>query len=157
MNKKPIELHLIQGTKNRMTRDIPAMLPDNIRNRIPAAPWGEDPAKWDKQQFIADTADFLFNAYGIGNDQDQHIITMLADQMDTYVQCVAAIRKSGLVTKFNNGATVGQNPYLLVKNKSAALIIQMMGELGLTPRGRLAINKSEDDSAVAKLMRGPGS
>lgn len=156
MNKKPLELHLIDGTAHRIKKEKPVMLPDSIRSRIPAAPWGQDPKLWDRDQFITDTAEFLFTVYGIGNAQDQHLLSVLADHMDTYVICVAAIRKVGVVTKFNNGATVGPNPYVSVRNKTTTLMIQLMNELGLTPRGRLAANKTEEDSPIAKLMRGPG-
>lgn len=154
MNKKPPELHLIDGTKPR-DRAMPVMLPEKMRNRIPAAPWASDPSQWNRQKFIEETSDFLFNAYGIGNDQDQHMLSMLADHMETYIKCMAAINKSGLITKFNNGLTVGPNPYLSIKNKATTLIIQMMNELGLTPRGRLSINKAEDESSVSHFMRGP--
>lgn len=154
MNKKPPELHLIDGTVTR-SREMPVMLPETIRCRIPVAAWGEDPSKWDRQKFIEDTADFLFKAYGIGNAQDQHILSVLADHMDTYVSCVDAIRKAGPVTRNNNGATVGPNPYLSVRNKTTTLIIQLMNELGLTPRGRLSTSNADDDSPLDKLMRGP--
>ena len=80
---------------------------------------------------------------------------MLAGYMDTYISCSKAIAKSGIVTKFNNGATVGPNPYLTIKNKTQVIIIQLMNELGLTPRGRLCAGKTESNSPMSIFMQGP--
>ena len=60
-----------------------------------------------------------------------------------------------MVTKFNNGQTVGPNPYISIRNKTMSLIIQLMNELGLTPRSRLSAGKMEEDTPLSKLMRGP--
>ena len=35
------------------------------------------------------------------------------------------------------------------------LIIQIMNELGLTPRSRLSSGKAESDSPVAQFLKGP--
>lgn len=71
------------------------------------------------------------------------------------MQCNKAIAKGGLISSFNNGRTIGSNPYLTVRNKTTPLIIQLMNELGLTPRSRLASNKLENETPQAQLMRGP--
>ncbi len=131
------------------------MLPDNLKKRIPKAEWVDNPEAWDKIQFIEETAEFLYNVYGIGNDQDKHTLAMLADHIDTYVKCTDAIKRGGIVSKFNDGKTVGPNPYLSVRNKTMTLIIQLMNELGLTPRSRLSAGKQEEDSPVAQFLKGP--
>lgn len=156
MNKKPPELHLIDGTKPRgkSTQNL-ASIPETIKKRIPKAEWLDNPEAWDKDQFIKDTSDFLYEVYGIGNDQDKLTLAMLADHVETYVQCTIGIKKAGIVTKFNNGANVGASPFLLVRNKTTTLIIQLMNELGLTPRGRLSLTKPSEDNDVAKFLRGP--
>jgi P27 family predicted phage terminase small subunit len=115
----------------------------------------DNPASWDKGKFIEETSEFLYEVYGIGNDQDKHTLAMLADHIDTYVKCTMAINKGGIVTTFNNGQTVGPNPYLSVRNKTMTLIIQIMNELGLTPRSRLAAGKAEENSPVAQFLKGP--
>lgn len=153
MNKKPPELHLVDGTTPR--KGMPTALPDNIKKRIPKAEWVDNPDAWNKSRFIQETSDFLYEVYGIGNDQDKHTLAMLADHIDTYVQCTKAIKKGGIVTSFNNGQTIGPNPYLTVRNKMMTLIIQLMNELGLTPRSRLSAGKSEENSPVAQFLRGP--
>jgi P27 family predicted phage terminase small subunit len=153
MNQKPPELHLVDGTTPK--RGMPKMLPDNLKKRIPKAEWVDNPEAWDKIQFIEETAEFLYNVYGIGNDQDKHTLAMLADHIDTYVKCTDAIKRGGIVSKFNDGKTVGPNPYLSVRNKTMTLIIQLMNELGLTPRSRLSAGKQEEDSPVAQFLKGP--
>jgi P27 family predicted phage terminase small subunit len=153
MNKKPPELHLVDGTTPR--KGMPNALPDNLKKRIPRAEWVDNPDAWDKSRFIEETSNFLYEVYGIGNDQDKHTLAMLADHIDTYVACTKHIKKGGIVTSFNNGQTIGPNPYLTVRNKMMTLIIQLMNELGLTPRSRLSAGKSEENSPVAQFLRGP--
>jgi P27 family predicted phage terminase small subunit len=154
MNKKPPELHLIDGTTPR-GGSKPTVLPSSIRKRIPKAEWMDNPDAWEKEKFIEETSAFLFEVYGIGNDQDKHMLAMLADHIDTYVHCTRSIRKNTLVINYNNGSTPGPNPLISIRNKTTTLIIQLMNELGLTPRSRLSSGKVEDDSPIAQLMRGP--
>ena len=153
MNRKPPELHLVDGTTPRKGRSI--LLPETIKKRIPKADWLDNPDAWDKDVFITETSEFLYTVYGIGNDQDKHVLAMLAGYMDTYISCSKAIAKSGIVTKFNNGATIGPNPYLTIKNKTQVIIVQLMNELGLTPRGRLCAGKTESNSPMSIFMQGP--
>jgi P27 family predicted phage terminase small subunit len=153
MNRKPPELHIVDGTKSRSGNAT--LLPASIKKRIPVAEWMNNPDAWDKEKFVTSTADFLFDVYGIGCDQDQHILAMLADHIDTYIKCCKAINKSGIVTTFNNGATIGPNPYIPIRNKSVSLILQLMNEMGLTARSRLAAGKVEEESELADFLRGP--
>jgi P27 family predicted phage terminase small subunit len=155
MNKKPPELHLIDGTtpRGKSTQNL-ASIPDSIKKRIPKADWLDNPSAWNKDQFIKEAADYLFEVYGIGSDQDKHTLAMLADQVETYISCVQGIKETGIVVDFNDGKTMGASPYITVKNKATTLIIQLMNELGLTPRGRLSINKPDDSSSISKFLRG---
>ena len=153
MNKKAPELHIVDGTKSR--RGEAVLLPSSIKKRIPKAEWLDNPDSFDKTQFIAETADFLFTVYGIGSDQDKHTLAMLADHIELYVKCNKGIKKNGVVVQFNNGQTTGPNPFINVRNKTMTLIIQLMNELGLTPRSRLSAGKMEEGSAVAQFLRGP--
>jgi P27 family predicted phage terminase small subunit len=153
MNRKPPELHVVDGTASRRGNNF--VMPEEVKRRIPKADWVDNPDAWNKETFIEETANFLFQVYGIGNDQDKHTLAILADHIETYVQCNKAIAKGGLISSFNNGRTIGSNPYLTVRNKTTPLIIQLMNELGLTPRSRLASNKLENETPQAQLMRGP--
>ena len=156
MNKKPPELHLIDGTRPRgeSTKNV-ASIPASIKKRIPKADWLDNPDAWDRNKFLEETSDFLWEVYNIGNDQDKHALAMLADNIELYVKCMRGIRKNGVLSSFNNGATFGPNPYIGIKQKTLTQIIQLMNELGLTPRGRLSAGKVETDSPISKLLRGP--
>ena len=153
MNRKPPELHVVDGTKSRYGTIME--IPPEMKKRIPVAEWMDNPAAWDKRKFVDETAEFLFSVYGIGNDQDRHALAMLADHVDTYVKCSKEIDRDGIITNFNNGATRGPNPYLSVRNKTLSLIIQLMNELGLTPRSRLSAGKIEKESPLAVFLKGP--
>ena len=152
-NKKAPELHIVDGTTQRKNRAAP--LPDAIKKRIPKAEWLDKPEAWNKDKFIEETSEFLFTVYGIGNDQDKHTLAMLADHIEMYVMCSRGIKKNGLVTQFNEGKTIGPNPYISIRNKTMTLIIQLMNELGLTPRSRLAAGKQEENSPVSQFLKGP--
>lgn len=151
MNKLPIELHLIKGTKPEHN---PVEVPDSIKKRIPQAEWMNNPNEWDKEKFIKETSDFLYEMYGIGTDQDKHTLAMLADQIDLYIECNKGVKANGVISKFNNGKTIGPNPFITVRNSTLKLIIQLMNELGLTPRGRLEKDKFNGNTVANKLMRG---
>lgn len=153
MNRKPPELHLVDGTAPRKGRSI--LLPETIKKRIPKSDWLDNPDSWDKDIFIAETSEFLYTVYGIGNDQDKHVLAMLADNIDTYIKCMKVVTKAGLVIKLNNGGTVGANPYVTIKNKTISIIIQLMNELGLTPRSRLSAGKAEASNPISVFMKGP--
>lgn len=153
MNRKPPELHVVDGTKSRRGNSTP--LPENLKARIPKAEWVDDPDAWDKDRFIRETADFLYDVYNIGSEQDRHTLGMLADQIDIYVRCNQGIKAGGVITKFNDGKTMGPNPYLSVRNKTTTLIIQLMNELGLTPRSRLASGKVQESSPLSQFLKGP--
>jgi phage terminase small subunit len=153
MNRKPAELHIVDGTKSR--RGNPTLLPETIKKRIPRAEWMDNPDAWDKEKFVEQTSEFLFTVYGIGCEQDRHTLAMLADHIDLYVKCCKGINKNGVLTTFNNGQTVGPNPYIPIRNKTLSLIVQLMNEMGLTSRSRLAAGKVEEGSELADLLRGP--
>jgi len=152
MNKLPPELHVVNGSKG-MNQGVD--IPSSIKCRIPKAEWLDNPDAWDRSKFIAETAEFLYKVYGIGSDQDKHTLAYLAEQIDTYIECKKTLAKTPVVTKFNNGKTIGPNPYLTVRNNTLKNIIQLMNELGLTPRSRLSDGSVEEDSPVSKFLRGP--
>lgn len=154
MNKKAPELHAIDGTRFR-TATAPAMLPEQIRKRIPIAEWLLDPYAWDKQKFVTDAAEFLFTVYGIGNDQDKHTLALLADQLDLYIKCSIALDTDGIVSDYNGGQTKAASPYITIRNKALSLAIQLMNELGLTPRSRLAAGKVESGSIANQFLVSP--
>jgi len=60
----------------------------------------------------------------------------------------------GVITEFNGGKTVGPHPYLTAGDKALTRAVILMNELGLTPKSRLAQNKTEAGK-YAKLLSGP--
>jgi P27 family predicted phage terminase small subunit len=154
MNRKPPELHIVDGTKPKNGK-AGSLIPETIRKRIPPAEWLENPANFKKTTFVTETAEFLFQVYGIGCDQDKHTLSMLADQISIFCQCSLAIESEGLISEYNNGQTKAANPHLQIKQKTLSLILQLMNELGLTPRTRLAAGKGDGDDEAEQLLRGP--
>lgn len=152
MNKLPPELHLIKGSVG-MNQGV--SLPDSVKNRIPHAEWLDNADRWNRTKFIDDTSEFLWKTYNIGSDQDKHTLAFLAEQIDTYIECKKKLAETPIVTKFNAGKTIGPNPYLTVRNNTLKNIIQLMNELGLTPRSRFSSGEVQEDSPVSKFLRGP--
>ena len=72
-----------------------------------------------------------------------------------YIQCNKGIAEQGIISEYNDGKTVGPNPHVAIREKTLAKIILLMNELGLTPRSRLSSSKVEENSSVAKFLRGP--
>ena len=151
MNRKPVELHLIDGTKP--SQNI-STIPETLKNRVPRADWLDNPEKWNRKKFVKETSDFLFEVYGIGTDQDKHILAMLADQIESYVDCCKNIREQGKLIAHNSNATIGTNPYVQIRLNTVKTIVQLMSELGLTPRTRLAAQKAQDTPAK-RFKAGP--
>lgn len=150
-NRLPPELHLVHGTKQTHGA-VP--LPEKVRQRVPKADWLDNPDKWNREAFIQETSEFLWNTYGIGSDQDKHVLAALASQIEIYVKCWKGVQQKGIITMFNNGQTIGPNPFLTAGDKALSRAIVLMNELGLTPRGRLATNKQEGGK-FSKLLNGP--
>ena len=154
-NKLPPELHLVHGTKG-MNQGI--TLPEKVKLRIPKPYWLENPALWDEDRFISETAEYLFNVYGIGSAQDSHVLGMLANQISTYVECQKVIiaNNNMPIVEYNGGKTVGANPYIAIRDRALVRIISLMNELGLTPRSRLSgVTSISDDADIGRLMAGP--
>ena len=150
-NRLPPELHLVHGTKASHKAEP---LPESVRARVPKAEWLDNPDAWDRDKFVKETSDFLWETYGIGSDQDKHVLAALTAQIEIFVQCWRGIQQEGVICEFNNGKTVGPHPYISVGDKALTRAVVLMNELGLTPKGRLAQNKTEAGK-YAKLLGGP--
>jgi P27 family predicted phage terminase small subunit len=151
--KLPREVHVVAGTAHR-ARNIGVALPDKIKARIPFAEWADNAEAFTREQFIRETSDYLHTVYGIGTEQDRHILMMLADQLQIYIDARREYQKHPLVVKINAGKTHAPNPYIAIANKAMDNCIRLMGELGLTPKSRLSADKVEEDSPYAELLKG---
>lgn len=150
-NRLPAELHLVHGTKAMHSAQP---LPEKVRARVPKAEWLDNPEAWDRSAFIKETSDFLWETYGIGSDQDKHVLAALASQIEIWVMCWKGIQAEGIVVEQNAGVSRGVNPYMTAGDKALQRALVLMGELGLTPKARLVSNKQEGGK-YSKLLNGP--
>lgn len=127
----PSELRIVR-TADKVEAPI-----QKIQARVPQADWLENPDAWNASKFIKETADFMYEIYGIDADQDKHLLAMLADQISIYVEAKKGIARDGIVAEFNGGKTMGASPYFAVMKEALNKIVVLMNELGLTPKGRL--------------------
>lgn len=128
-------------------------IPDQISNLIPVAEWFKNIEAWDKEKFIIETSKFLWEAYGIGCNQDRHTLAILANLIDTIIICTNEINKHGLVITHKNGVT-GKNHHIDIRDKAISKAIVLMTEIGLTPKSRLAYNPPMSD-AIKDFLAGP--
>jgi phage terminase small subunit len=152
--KLPPEIHLLHGTKG-MNQGI--TLPEKIKKRIPFAEWAKNPESFTKEKFVDETAEYLYEVYGIGSHQDRHTLMMLADQLQLYIDSMKEQGKHPLIIKINGGKTFSPNPYIALANKAMDNCIKLMGELGLTPKSRLAAQEPGQANTIDDLLRGPRS
>ncbi len=151
MKALPSNLHIVYGKKRMRPKA-------KVRAIIPHAEWLDDPDLWNESGFVTETSEHLFKVYGNTCAIDRHLIGTLASEISLYVKCLVAIKKEEVVVEFNNGKTVGANPYVSIKNDAITKIVMLMNQLGMTPRDRLKNKVSEptaEDEAIAELMLGP--
>jgi phage terminase small subunit len=116
------------------------------------AEWLEKPDSWDKKKFAEQVGKAMIDAYGLEVKFDEHIITMLTDQMDTYVKATKALLTEDLIEYANNGARM-PNPNQKVRDTALARVMQLLTMLGLVPNGRP--KKSNAPSELEELLEGP--
>lgn len=116
------------------------------------ATWLEQPDAWDKKIFAQEVNQIMVDTYGIEVKFDTHMISMLADQMDTYVKSTKALLSEDLIEYANNGARMA-NPNQKVRDTSLARIMQLLTMLGLVPNGRP--KRSNTPTEIDELLEGP--
>ena len=99
--------------------------------------------------------DFKIDVYGIGDNQTRHTLGMLADTMEMYVNCNMQLTNDRLMIWHNDGKTAAINPLVNIRAKALEQCIRLMGELGLTPKARLAGQKTEKTNNIDSLLKGP--
>ena len=99
------------------------------------AAWLENPKSWDKKAFAIQIRKAMVDAYGVDVEIDEHIITMLADQMDSYVKAAHKLLTEDLVEICHNGARMA-NPNQKIRDAALSKIMQLLTMLGLVPSGR---------------------
>ena len=94
----------------------------------------------------------MVDAYGLEVEVDEHIITMLSDQMDTYVKAANKLLVEDLVEVANNGARMA-NPNQKIRDGALSKIMQLLTMLGLVPNGRP--KRSNTPTDIDELLAGP--
>jgi len=151
--KLPREVHLVHGTKLKAL-NIGVGMPEQVKARIPFAEWANDPQAFTRERFVRETSDYLHDIYGIGTAHDRHVLMLLADQMQLYIDARKALMGAPLVVSNNAGKTDSPNPHISIANRAMDNAIKLMGELGLTPKSRLTASKVEEVSPYAELLKG---
>lgn len=149
--KLPPEIHAVKGSRG-MNQGV--QVDARLKARIPFAEWLSDPDGFTREQFIDETAGFLWDTYRLGTNQDRHTLGLLADQLAIYIRAKQLIDTGELVVSTNDGKTACANPALSIASKALDNALKLMGELGLTPRTRLSKGKT-DETPLAKLLGGP--
>lgn len=147
--KTPIE---IRQSQNVRIRTKLAEIPTHLRCKIPVAEWLDKPESFSRSQFIEETGLFIEQVYGAEPMSYQHLLMLLADQMQTYVDATTGLRESG------NALVVDDKPSVWFTMRSAATqnIIRLMREAGLTPASRLpATTPQASPSGIYDLLPFP--
>ena len=116
------------------------------------AHWLENPTTWDREKFACEVNQAMEDAYGLNVSFDTHLISMLTDQMDTYVKAAAALNTEELIEYANNGARMA-NPNQKVRDSALARAMQLLTMLGLVPAGRP--KRSNAPTEIDELLAGP--
>lgn len=126
--------------------------------KIPIANWLHDPDSFIKEHFYKETIEFLFTIYSNAADIDKHLVAMLADTLETYINCKKVLDKQGYVVEFNDGKTLGTNPLYKTMDNAVSSYMSITNELQISFKARLkngAKEPAEIDETLKKLMRGP--
>ena len=91
--KLPANLHIVRDSshKRRKQDGLPVKVVD------PTSDWLEHPEKWDRAVFMAHATSYLRQKNGGIDTADGHLLSMLASQIDIYVESILKLRSEGLV------------------------------------------------------------
>jgi len=127
--KIPIEVRKALDIRVRVKL---AEIPSEMKCRIPASEWEDDPKGFSRTQFIEETSLFIEKVYGFEPQTYRLAVMFLADQMQTYVDASIGFINDG------SKLVVNGKESLWIKLQSTALlnIIKLSRLLGLTPASR---------------------
>jgi hypothetical protein len=114
--------------------------------------WLHDFKSWNQDRFAGEVNEAMKSAYGIEVKFDENLITILTDQMNTYVLAAQALSVEALIEDANNGARMA-NPNQKIRDTSLARVIQIMTAMGLLPSGRP--KRSAIPTEIDELLAGP--
>lgn len=114
--------------------------------------WAEQPEKFSRKEFVVEVISSLRELNGEGTIYDLNTVTILADQMETYVQMTTQIRTEDAVIMNSNGST-GINPKFKIRDMALMRVMAINKELNLFPSGKS--QKKSETNDVDDLLAGP--
>jgi phage terminase small subunit len=150
--KLPANLHIVRGRPKKKSNQNSLAQPahDATSN------WLDRPEMWDRSVFIANATSYLLQKNGGIDTADGHLLSMLASQIEIYVESILNLRAEGLVTTFNGGVTVGPNPHMAIADRALYRSVQVMKELELSPKSRDGYQSTRQLSPeISSLLEGP--
>lgn len=118
--------------------------------------WIDRPEQWDRTMFITNASNYLQKKNGGLDTADRHLLSMLASQIEIYVESILKLRSDGLVMAFNGGMTMGPNPYMAIADRALYRSVQVMKELELSPKSRDGYQSTRHLSPeLQSLLDGP--
>ncbi len=150
--KLPANLHMISGRPDTRleSKELPLQMTD------PTSDWLEHPERWDRTVFISCASNYLGQKNGGIDMADAHLLSMLASQIEIYVESILKLRAEGLVMTFNGGVTIGPNPHMAIADRALYRSLQVMKELELSPKSRDGYKSTSQISPELKsLLEGP--
>lgn len=152
--KLPANLHIVREQSRK--QDGQDRLAHSQSDDDPTSDWIDRPEKWDRALFIANAGSYLNKKNGGLDTADRHLISMLASQIEIYVDSISKLRSDGLVMTFNGGMTVGPNPYMAIADRALYRSVQVMKELELSPKSRDGYQSTRQLSPeIRSLLEGP--
>ena len=118
-----------------------------------------DLSKLSHTEICEYVSDYLYREYGLTDAPLQHLIAILAIEIEHYSICQKDIQKNGVMAVYNGGKTQGANPHLAILQRCTKNIIRIMRELGMTPKSRLPSKKFPKPPSpnFSKFLAGPNS
>lgn len=110
--------------------------------------WLNNIEQWDKDKFSNDIAAFIEKTQGTNTYPNMILIGMLSHQIEVYCECYRQMEQHGLVADYNRGVTVGPSLYFSMADKALNRVLQIMKELGLTPRHLIGVVRKTDSEGV---------
>jgi phage terminase small subunit len=152
--KLPANLHIVRGPprkKDSHDSFIHSKSDDDL-----TSDWIDRPEQWDRTMFVTNASNYLQKKNGGLDTADRHLLSMLASQIEIYVESILKLRSDGLVMAFNGGMTMGPNPYMAIADRALYRSIQVMKELELSPKSRDGYQSTRQLSPeLQSLLDGP--
>ncbi|WP_069649648.1 phage terminase small subunit P27 family [Caloranaerobacter ferrireducens] len=148
---KPIELHILQGNPNRLTKsqiearkEAEAKLKPKA-DKVKAPKWLSKEAKKEFNRIAKELQEI-----GLLTNVDIDMLAAYCDAYTEYQKCTKIIEEEGLMVEYTNKAAETNkvpHPLLTKKKQLFEQMKSIAGEFGLTPsaRAKLAIPKQEKE------------